>query len=56
MATTFGSPTVRVFPEPTVSISFVVPAIVSVWLSRSTEPVPVSPAKSISCAVTWAST
>jgi len=46
MATTLGRPIVSVFPAPTVSISFVVPAIVKVSLSRSIAPVPVSPAKS----------
>ena len=45
IATTFGSPMVSVFPVPTVSISFAVPAIVKVSLSRSMAPVPVSPAK-----------
>ena len=46
IATTFGSPIVRLFPEAAVSISFAVPAIVNVSLSRSMAPVPVSPAKS----------
>ena len=54
--TASGSPTVRVCPDAEVSISLDVPAIVNDWLSRSTAPVPVSPAKSRSCAVTWLST
>jgi hypothetical protein len=42
--TSFGRPTVILFPEPTVSISFVVPAIVRISVSRSIESVPpVSP-------------
>ena len=40
-----GSPIVSVFPIPTVSISFTVPAIVNVSLSISIVPIPTSPAK-----------
>ena len=46
IVTSSGKPIVKVVPEPTVTISFVVPSILNVWLSKSTEPVPVSPAKS----------
>jgi hypothetical protein len=44
IATSFGRPIVIVLPEPTVSISLVVPAIVKVSVSRSIESAPpVSP-------------
>ena len=54
--TSSGKPIVNVWPLAEVSISLLVPAIVNVWLSKSTLPVPLPPAKSKSSAVTAAST
>jgi hypothetical protein len=54
--TLLGRPTVKVCPDIDVSISFAVPAIVNDCESRSTAPVPESPARSKSCAVTLVST
>ena len=44
IVTLVGNPTVRVLPDIDVSISFDVPAIVSVSESKSIAPVPESPA------------
>ena len=52
IVTSSGKPIVKVWPLALVSISLVVPWIVKVCESKSTAPVPVSPAKSTSCAVT----
>ena len=54
--TLFGNPIVIVWPLATVSISLVVPAMVNDCESKSTAPVPESPAMSTSCAVVCEST
>ena len=46
IVTAFGKPIVSVCPLATVSISFVVPAIVNDCVSKSTAKVPLSPAPS----------
>ena len=56
IVTSLGRPIVNVWSAADVSISFAVPEILKVWLSKSTDPVPVSPEKSKSWAVTWEST
>ena len=50
IVTAFGKPIVSVCPLATVSISFVVPAIVNDCVSKSTAKVPLSPAPSKSAA------
>ena len=56
IVTLFGNPIVIPWPLATVSISLVVPDMVKDWESKSTEPVPLSPAVSKSWAVILVST